>query len=125
MYLNAVSCWAASRQSINTGNAIHHWNTTPSLTVNAHYCGHQPHPADREEDNTSSGATADIVFSRGIAEDRMRVGTGFSFVKYEPVLEVIPGQKIRATKKKNITAYHNMHLYTGVLWYSNILAQVI
>lgn len=52
MYPKAVSSRAASQQSINTGNAIHLWNITPSLTVSVHHCGHHPHTADREEDNT-------------------------------------------------------------------------
>lgn len=91
MYLNAASRGAASHQSINTGNAIHLWNITPSLTVRAHHCGHHPRSADREEDNTRqarydhapSHATTQPPLTTKIALNRLCVGIRPPLVKYE------------------------------------------
>lgn len=102
MYLNAVSCGASQprKQSINTGNTIHLWNITPSLTVSAHHRGHPPHTADKaskttpgrpSHDRASSDTTTDVAFAAWIAGYRQRVWIGLALAKYEPEFRMIPG----------------------------------
>lgn len=122
MYLNAVSSSAASQQSINTGNASHLWNITPSLTVSAHHWRPHPHAADREEDNTGQLMPwPSINHRRGFHNWNRRCLNRALFIRYELVINIIPGIKEYPIKRVLNEVWYcyflpfSWHFYTFVI----------
>lgn len=126
MYLNAVSSSAASEQSINTGNATHLWNITPSLTVSAHHWQPHPHTADREEDNTGQLEPWPSITAcnhrQGVQDWNCRC------LKQALIYQIVAGNKCHSRNMKyptkrflNEAQYHNFspcvtsHLHTIVI----------